>query len=72
MDKSKNDHTDKNVNQGLVDRLGRTMSHLIEVVNNLNERGISFHSLLHFFHLYGRFWTYLGLTPKWYLCISLC
>lgn len=28
-----------------LDRLGRTMSHLIKVVNDLNERGISFHSL---------------------------
>ncbi|SDY84278.1 recombinase family protein [Thermoactinomyces sp. DSM 45892] len=28
-----------------LDRLGRTMRHLIEIVNGLNERGISFHSL---------------------------
>lgn len=28
-----------------LDRLGRTMRHLIQVVNDLNERGVSFHSL---------------------------
>lgn len=28
-----------------LDRLGRNMQHLIQIVNNLNERGISFHSL---------------------------
>jgi DNA invertase Pin-like site-specific DNA recombinase len=28
-----------------LDRLGRTMHHLIQVVNDINENGISFHSL---------------------------
>lgn len=28
-----------------LDRLGRTMHHLIQIVNDLNSRGISFHSL---------------------------
>ncbi len=28
-----------------LDRLGRNMQHLIKIVNDLNERGISFHSL---------------------------
>jgi len=28
-----------------LDRLGRNMQHPIQVVNNLNERGVSFHSL---------------------------
>jgi DNA invertase Pin-like site-specific DNA recombinase len=28
-----------------LDRLGRNMQHLIQIVNSLNERGISFHSL---------------------------
>jgi DNA invertase Pin-like site-specific DNA recombinase len=28
-----------------LDRLGRTMHHLIQVVNDLNSRGVSFHSL---------------------------
>ncbi|MED0673709.1 recombinase family protein [Aneurinibacillus aneurinilyticus] len=28
-----------------LDRLGRNMQHLIKIVNNLNEKGISFHSL---------------------------
>ncbi|MEF7566046.1 recombinase family protein [Cytobacillus firmus] len=28
-----------------LDRLGRNMQHLIEIVNELNDRGISFHSL---------------------------
>lgn len=51
-----------------LDRLGRTMHHLIQVVNDLNERGISFHSLQEnitmdrsnatgqlMFHLFGSF-----------------
>ena len=28
-----------------LDRLGRTMHHLIQIVNDLNNRGVSFHSL---------------------------
>lgn len=30
---------------GRLDRLGRNMQDLIQIVNNLNERGIGFHSL---------------------------